>query len=490
MRFLLDTNILIPAEPTSVEDVEVNTSSIVALLNALARGGHIATLHPASAQELRGDRDAERARTRAVLLGKYPELPRPPGMSTRLVAALGAPASGSNTEIDLLLLSAVDANAVDYFVTEDDGIHRRAKRVGLADRVLTVADAAVTVSAFFPTVPETPPFVSAKLAHELKDADPIFASFRQDYPSFGDWLAKCKRQHRQSWVITTGQNYGGVCIVNNESPNDYGFPGKILKLCSFKIAEHYRGYRYGELLLKTIFSYAAENAYDGLFVEVFARHEELFTLLSDFGFADVRESPKGERVLYKTLRPSIPEAERLGPLDYHIKYGPYAISLVGARVFVVPIRPRYHRLLFPELEAQLMLPSESHPFGNSIRKAYLCHSRIQQIAAGDLILFYRSEVNQAATTVGVAEGTLISSDADEVARYVGRRTVYSYADIRTMATKPILAVLFRLARFLQPPWDVDLLIRTGIIKRPPQSFMQVSSGKAVDWIATQLVAPR
>src|SRR5262249_46331028 len=109
---------------------------------------------------------------------------------------------------------------------------------------------------------------------------------------------------------------------------------------------------------------------------------------------------------------------------------------------------------------------------------------------GDLILFYRSEVNQGATTVGVAEGTLISSDADEVARYVGRRTVYSYADIRTMAAKPILAVLFRLARFLRPPWDVDLLIRAGIIKRPPQSFMQVSSGKAVDWIATQLVAPR
>jgi hypothetical protein len=138
---------------------------------------------------------------------------------------------------------------------------------------------------------------------------------------------------------------------------------------------------------------------------------------------------------------------------------------------------------------QLLLATESHPFGNSIRKAYLCHSQIRRIASGDAILFYRSGTNQAVTAVGIAERTLVSSDPLEIARFVGTRTVYSYAEIQDMAAaKPTLAVLFRLARILKPRWEVDLLRRAGIVKRGPQSFMQVR-GKAVDWIASQLVVP-
>jgi hypothetical protein len=350
MRFLLDTNIVIHAEPTSADDVEARTPSAVALLNVLALGGHLPMLHPASVRELRGDRKPERAATRALLLGKYPELPRPPEMSARLLAALESPIPGSNSEVDLLLLSALDANAVDYFVTEDNGIHRRAARVGLAERVLTVADAIVAVRALFPALPETPPFVSAKLAHELDETDPIFNSFRVEYPGFDNWLAKCKREHRQTWVIQTGLVYGGLCIVNDEFPNDYGFPGKVLKICSFKIADDFRGYRYGELLLKTLFAFLVENRYDAVFVEAFPKQQELFTLLAQFGFGDVRGSSKGERVLLKKLRPPELETERLGPLEYNIKYGPYALTLVGTQVFVVPIRPQYHSLLFPELD--------------------------------------------------------------------------------------------------------------------------------------------
>jgi hypothetical protein len=146
-------------------------------------------------------------------------------------------------------------------------------------------------------------------------------------------------------------------------------------------------------------------------------------------------------------------------------------------------------MLFPELEQQLWISSELHPLGNSIRKAYLSNSPIRKIVAGDVLLFYRSEMEQAVTTVGVAEGMLVSSDSAEIARFVGKRTVYSYADIQAMATKPVLAVLFRQARNLNPRWNVDLLKRAGIIKRPPQSFMEVQE-KAVEWIAKELVVPR
>jgi hypothetical protein len=57
MRFLLDTNVLIPAEPTSVEYVESNTSSIVQLLQLLTRGGHNAIVHPESVQEVKAGKN-------------------------------------------------------------------------------------------------------------------------------------------------------------------------------------------------------------------------------------------------------------------------------------------------------------------------------------------------------------------------------------------------------------------------------------------------
>jgi hypothetical protein len=487
VNFLLDTNILIPAEPTSHTEVEPTTSDIVELLRVLDEGRHQRFVHPASVEEVREDRDTSRAKTRELLLRKYRELPHPPAMSTKLLATLGAPKPASNSETDLLILSSVDANAVDYLVTEDDKLHRRAKRVGLGDRVLTIADAILMVRALFPTVPKTPPLVTPLIAHQLNESDPIFASFRGDYPGFDGWLAKCKREHRRAWVVSGGKDYAAVCIVNDETPNRYAFPGRTLKICSFKIAERFRGFSYGELILKTVFAYLVENRYHGVFVEVFPKHQELFTLLSDFGFEDRCPSEKGERVLLKTLQPEANSAH-LSPIDFHIRYGPNLFTLAGINVFVVPIRPVYHALLFPELSTQLALATESHPFGNSIRKAYLCHSKIRKIQAGDVILFYRSKSEQAVTAVGVAEGTLVSSDAPTIARFVGRRTVYPYAEIEEMATKPVLAVLFRLARCLKKSWELDLLKRTGIVARAPQSFMQVKR-EQIPWIAGQLGVP-
>ena len=66
--------------------------------------------------------------------------------------------------------------------------------------------------------------------------------------------------------------------------------------------------------------------------------------------------------------------------------------------------------------------------------------------------------------------------------------MYSFAEIQRMATKQTLAVRFRLARTFKDPWKLDLLIRSGILRRAPQSFMQASP-EAVDWIASQLHVP-
>ncbi len=102
------------------------------------------------------------------------------------------------------------------------------------------------------------------------------------------------------------------------------------------------------------------------------------------------------------MHPAKREDARLGPLDFNIKYGPHAISHVGARAFMVPIQPQFHHSCFRNSSGNSLSGTESHSFGNSIRKAYLCHSQIRKIAAGDAIFFYRSQDDQAVTAVGVA----------------------------------------------------------------------------------------
>lgn len=202
MKFLLDTNVLISAEPTGPDHVEPGTAIAVDLLRLIGEGGHQTYVHPASPKELSSDQNQPRRTLRRVLIRKYPELPSPPPVAPDLVSLLGQPNSGSNSHVDNLLLAAVHANAVDYLVTNDMGIIRKAYRMNLTSRVLTPEAAVATLRRIFRRVPAPPPAVQQMLAHELEDTDEIFDSFKDDYPEFADWLAKCKREHRKTCGLT------------------------------------------------------------------------------------------------------------------------------------------------------------------------------------------------------------------------------------------------------------------------------------------------
>lgn len=190
MKFLLDMNILIPIEPTSSKDIEPTTPVIAQMLNIITHGQHQVYIHPALRIDLQNDSNHNRREMRTLLLKKYMELPNPPGLSEHLVATLGMPALNSHDEVDYALLAAVEGDAVDILVTQDIKIHKKAIRLGIEERVATPEDAITIVRGLFPETPLAPPAVEHKLAHELDEQDPIFSSFRQDYPGFDKWLGK------------------------------------------------------------------------------------------------------------------------------------------------------------------------------------------------------------------------------------------------------------------------------------------------------------
>jgi hypothetical protein len=81
--------------------------------------------------------------------------------------------------------------------------------------------------------------------------------------------------------------------------------------------------------------------------------------------------------------------------------------------------------------------------GNTIKKAYLCHSKIKTIHKGDIILFYRSKDRKSIQCMGIVEDVLFSENIDEVFPTIAKRTVYSYSDLLKILEKKTLVILFR-----------------------------------------------
>lgn len=391
MKFLFDTNVIIPAEPVNQLNVEAATCSATKLLGLIAAAKFEVYTHPISAKEIEGDREQERREIRLQLLSKYERLPSPPNVPEDFTATVGKPIPGSHDEKDALILASVLGDAVDFLVTEDNGIHRWASKLGVENRVLTIADALATVRGLTPQPLEPPPAVRFVLCHELDAKDPIFDSLRADYLGFDGWLKKAKRTHRRAFLIEGEDRYGAIAIIKDEESNDLGIPSPALKICTFKVADTARGYRCGELLLKAIFDYACKEETERIYLTTFPKHAGLIRFLDDFGFVEHNWHQGEESVYVKSFRPEEHDFANLSPLDFHKRYGPHQFKLDSVDCLVVPIQPKWHEMLFPELEAQLNLFPGAMACGNSILKAYLCNASMKDIEPGSLLLFYRSQ---------------------------------------------------------------------------------------------------
>lgn len=190
--------------------------------------------------------------------------------------------------------------------------------------------------------------------------------------------------------------------------------------------------------------------------------EFLIDFLGEFGFVEdgLKQGSESEKVFRKRFLP-VPD-RRDGPLAFHIAWAPAFSCHDDVGKFFVPVQPQYHGQLFPDAPAIPDDPAQMQAFdamqmnpssavGNGIRKAYISNAPITKLAAGDVVLFYRSHDAHAITTIGVVEDTLRADDASAIAAFVGKRTVYSYKEIADKAAKSVLAILFRQVGHLPHP---------------------------------------
>lgn len=479
MRFLLDTNILIPLED-SMRPLEPNLANFVRLANA---NGHELLYHPASEEDIQQDADVGRRSQTLQRLRQYTRL------DVRPACPWNTPDTSRNDAADNEILYAISLNAAHALVTEDRGIHAKAKARGLVPRVYTIQTAEdqlrrlhQRVSVQLPNIEDVPLY---SLTPYLNSE--FFDSLRGGYSEFNSWFERKARDGRQAWVSWEQDGaLGGVCIYDQQNDEqiteDMTLSGPALKISTFKVGETSRGRKIGELFLKAIFRYAASNCLENIFVHGDVdKHHFLFEMLVDFGFVHVGFHPgsNGRDAVYLKKHPITPPQDELLPFEYSCRYFPHFRHDGAVAKFIIPIKPEYHRILFPDYDSpadrQMMLFRPSNTAGNAIKMAYLCHSQTKTVNPGDVMLFYRSGDERAITSIGIVESYETLSDAGAIATKVKRRTVYTMADIDLMANKPTRVMLFRLVRHLSNPLPQTWLEQQGILKGPPQSITRIEN---------------
>ncbi|NTW39445.1 MAG: GNAT family N-acetyltransferase [Cellulomonadaceae bacterium] len=487
---LLDTNAFIALEPKS-PSFQADLPDAADLVRLAQEGHHGFFLSAGTTRDIDRDPIAERRQANHLLASKYQHLD-PIAPPNDLLAVLGelAPPPGRNTndDVDLEMLSAVWVGAVDFLVTQDDRLRRRGVRAGLGDRILTILEAVAFLRRLTPRASTPPPAVVPLRTYNLDPRDPIFDSLREDYAGFDAWFTKTRRAPgRPSWIIEAEDgSYGALMIVKDEQPGESELPGKVLKLCTFKVAPHALGRAYGELLLKTLFGHLHHGDYDTVYVTTYPKQERLVELLEDFGFLQLGalDDERDELVLVKHRRPADPSIA--DPLTAHRLYGPPYIH-PDSSMFVVPVQPAWHDALFPDFDTGLDLWTGTHAYGNALRKAYVSGTRSRRATTGDALLFYRSDDLRAATVVGVVEDVRVSNDPEVIRRFVGRRTVYTPLDLVGMSREhgELHAMMFRQDRMLDPPVSLKTLRLMGVLNGPPQSITEVRRGGR-PWLHQQL----
>lgn len=449
MRVLLDTNLVIGRE-----DDAPPPTALTSVLRIFSQNAVQTLVHPATRTELLGDRDEERRKTVLAKLGAYSELQSPPEPPPEFKAE-SRERQNDHDSVDSQLLYAVKADAVDFLLTQDDGLIDRATYVGLDSRVLNLRAALILFSQVFSVrLPPLPQYVHRGPINGAWITDPFFDSFKAEYgaESFPTWYAEIARSGRPGvWVVDAAGRLGALMIYKDEHEATESLPRhRRLKICSFKVAESMQGLRLSERMLWYGFNFMRANGIDEAYVDVLPAHPDLITFFQLFGFRPIGKTPMGEYRLLKRTAPS--GLERVGATEPDFsKTFPGFDDSIGVRKFLVPIQASWHGRLFPEYQrnpGQRVLDYYTgttfnfSPAGNAIRKAYVCRANTNQIRKGDLLLFYRSRDLHRVNEIGIVESTGRRRGGRAVIDMIGNRTVLPMPILEQLSAGEVLVILF------------------------------------------------
>ena len=459
--------------------------SLASFVRMARDNGHQLIYHPASEEDIARDRDQARRQRTLSRLRQFSPLEETVSCPWNTVT------TSENDAVDNRILYAISLDAADILLTEDRGIHNKAVGHALADRVLTIQAGEdllrrlhLRIAVKLPNIEDVPLYSLTPLL-----GSEFFDSLRSSYPLFDDWFRRKARGNERAWVAFNGETreIGGLCVYvrqENERLTEEGLviPGTALKLATFKVGASFRGRKIGELFLKAAFRYATANQIERIFIHGDKeQHYFLFQMLVDFGFYEAGTHPgsEGRDAVHLKDHPVNPPSVDLPPFDFNRRYFPHFRHDSLVSKYIVPIKPEYHEMLFPDyapIQQRLSFENATESVGNAIKLAYLCYAQTASIRPGDVVMFYRSGDERTLASLAIVENYEQLDSADAIARRVKRRTVYSLSEIVEMVeSKSVEVMLFRLVRHATIPLSCRDLIQRFILKGPPQSITKLSN---------------
>jgi len=485
MKIIFDTNILI-----YIEDPKELSPNLQELLNIIRRYGHQIFIHPASLKDINNDKNVQR---RAIILSKlrgYPLIELPPRPTDDFLSMMG-PSSSINEINDNKILFAIQKNAADFLVTEDYGLHKKANRIDLDDRVLSIASALDYFKNLYARIVPKHALLKEEYVRNLDVDDPFFDLLKEDYIAFRDWFKRISIEGRKCWVYQEEGKIKTLLILKEENELIETVPpipaAERLKIATLKV--DLSGYKLGELLLKMAFQYCIDNHIFEIYLTHFRKKNDgLIHLIENYGFESVGFLKKNNEEVF--IKKFIPLEKELPPVEMSKKYYPSFKDDQKIRKFLIPIQPEFHERLFPDYEKRQMKLtdySEINAPGNAIKKAYLSYSRIKKMRAGDIILFYRSKDQKAVISLGIVDQKPFHTDDLELLlRFVGKRSVYSHPELKTWTEKPVFIILFRHHLNLPKPLDISFLrdhsipVPQTISEINHKQYMAIKEGGEID----------
>lgn len=492
MRILLDTNIIVHREASKVYNQDIGL-----LFNWLDKMHFEKCVHPVSIEEISTYKDADIVKTMKIKLDNYNVL-KTISPDSEQILLLRSNDTTTNDINDTSILNEVVNNRVNYLITEDKGIHRKAKILGVSDKVYKI-DSFIEKLVF-----ENPDLSDYKVLSVKKEyfgninlKDEFFDSFKEDYTEFENWFNS--KADKESYVClvedkvkaflflkveNAGENYNDITPVFELK--------KRLKIGTFKVTS--TGYKLGERFLKVIFDNALANNVDEIYVTIFDKREEqqrLASLLEEWGFKKwgCKITENGiENVFVRDFSKLVSENPR--------ECFPYVDR--NSRVFINPIWPDYHTELFPDSILNNESPQdyvENEPHRNALKKVYISRSYTRNLKSGDIILFYRTGGKYAGviSTIGVVENVILNiSSEEEFVRLCRKRSVFDDTELKKWwnynpyklpshkINRPFIVNFLYIDSFPKPKINLERLIELGIIKsikEVPRGFVQIEKTK-------------
>ena len=447
-------------------------------------------VHNLSIKEIQKDKNIERQKINLSKINSYAVLTDYPDYikDSEFIRQIPAPKT-ENDIIDNQLLYCAYKNVIDILITEDTGILNKAEHLNI-EQVLNINGAI----AYFKTLYTNTdisllPIFKKVNGYDVDIKDPIFESLRADYKGFDAWW-KNKVWRRELFIFERNHKINAILIPKIEQNEKIDcIPElkreKILKICTFKVSEDSQGLKLGERLLKMAFDFAILNNVFEIYLTHYKQNSDyLIPLLQNFGFSKYGENKEGEEIYLKKIIPegAIKLRDKNDAAEINKTFYPAFYDGSIIKKHIIPIEPMFHDRLFPDVnigskQLSLLEPNTTSE-GNSIKKAYICNSNSHKLNIGDVVLFYRSQDIKALTTLGTVESIHYDlTNAEQIAKLIAKRTVFSIEEIKEKCHSKVTVILFNQNFNLKHNYKYTDLKNKQIVNGYIQGITEISDEK-------------